>query len=57
MIDIPRKYKKLYEKAMNSKSRKAKIRFFCLECVGFSEIEVTLCTDKSCPFYDVRRGG
>jgi hypothetical protein len=35
MRDVPRKYRRLYEKRKTS--RKAAIRFDCLECMGFSE--------------------
>ena len=52
--DIPRKYQKLYSRATSGKSRKAAIRMFCLECVGYSEYEVSVCTDADCPLYAYR---
>jgi len=54
---VPEKYKIMYEKAINKKSRKSAIRSFCLECVSYSEHEVRLCTDKSCPLYSYRLSG
>jgi hypothetical protein len=55
--DIPKKYRKLYNKAKNSTSRKAKIRAFCLECCSYSEKEVGLCTDSGCVFHKIRLNG
>jgi hypothetical protein len=52
--DIPAKYEKLYNRAMSGKSRKAAIRAFCLECVGWSEYEVSVCTYPDCPLYPYR---
>ena len=40
--------------AAASKSRKAAIKLFCLECVGGSRIEVKRCTDAGCPLYRYR---
>ena len=54
---IPKKYKKLYEKAVSGRSRKAAIRSQCLECVGYFPKEITLCTDKGCPLYLYRESG
>lgn len=54
---IPRKYKKAYLKAMNSRSRKAAIRAFCLECCYYQEKEVRECTDKGCSLYKYRETG
>ncbi len=52
--DIPPKYIAMYKRAMGGKSRKAAMRIFCLECVGYSEMEVSLCTDPNCPLYPYR---
>lgn len=54
---VPRKYIKLYTRAMNTASRKAKIRFFCLECCGFDGKEVNKCTSFDCVFYKIRESG
>jgi len=53
--DIPARHKQRYTKRKTS--RKAAIRSFCLECVGYVEKEVRLCTDKGCPLYYFRIGG
>lgn len=53
--NIPMKYWKLYYRATRTTSRKAAIKVFCLECVSFSETEVTNCTDKECPLYKYRK--
>ena len=57
LSDIPRKYRKLYITAMKGKSRKAAIRFFCLECTGFIESETRVCSDKGCVLYKFRNNG
>lgn len=53
--DIPKKYKELYPKS--KASRKAAIRLFCLECCGYNDNEVRLCTDRECPLYPWRLKG
>ena len=57
MRKIPKKYNSMYNKALAKKSRKAAIRSFCLECVGYSEKEVKVCTDDGCPLYRYRLNG
>ncbi len=52
--DIPPKYRAMYKRAMSGGSRKAAMRIFCLECVDYSEMEVSLCTDTNCPLYPYR---
>ena len=53
--NIPEKYQLMYNR--RKKSRKAAIRSFCLECVGYSENEVSLCPDVGCPLYLFRLSG
>jgi hypothetical protein len=55
--DIPKKYRKLYNRAKNSTSRKAAIRMFCIECTGYEGKEVAICTDRGCPLYKYRLNG
>jgi len=57
MIDIPKKYRKLYTRAKDTASRKAKIRFNCLECCGFDGREVHKCSDINCVFHKIRESG
>ena len=54
--NIPKKYIKLYNKGIKT-SRKAAIRSFCLECMGYLEQEVILCPDTTCPLYKWRETG
>ena len=54
---VPSKYKSLYNRGLQRKSRKAAVRSFCLECVGYSEKEVIKCTDTGCPLYNYRKNG
>lgn len=54
---VPRKYRALYRRSKTGKSRKASIRCFCLECMGWNETEVPGCTDTVCPLYSFRVGG
>ncbi len=49
--DIPEVYQATYKRAMRGKSRKAGVRAFCQECVGYQREEVRLCTDVYCPLY------
>lgn len=57
LSDAPAKYRGMYRKAWEGKSRKAAIRAFCLECVGWSEHEVRLCTAPACPLFEFREQG
>jgi len=55
MKEIPEKYQPMYDR--RAKSRKAAIRSFCLQCVGYSEEEVRLCSDHNCPLFAFRLVG
>ena len=55
MKDIPTKFQKMYDRRKTS--RKAAIRFFCLECMGYNEKDIPGCTDKSCPLFRWRLSG
>lgn len=57
MRDVPPKYRSMYRRALAGRSRRAAIRAFCLECVGWSAAEVDGCTAPSCPLYRYRTGG
>jgi hypothetical protein len=54
--DVPQKYRRLYERAMSGRSRRAAIRVNCLWCVGWSEHEVEQCTSPGCPLFGFRLG-
>lgn len=51
---IPQKYQGIYNRVMSGKSRKAAMKSFCLECVGWFRNEVAHCTDTGCPLYPYR---
>lgn len=52
----PTRYKGLFKKAIKG-SRKSAIRFFCLECMGWSPAEVKRCTAPDCALYRYRISG
>ena len=56
-LDVPKKFKQLYQRAMSGKSRKAAVRCHCLMCCGWQMAEVELCTAKTCPKYPYRLSG
>jgi len=35
-------------------TRRSAIKFFCKECMGFNEAEVSACTSPLCPLYPFR---
>jgi len=51
---MPRKYRRLYDRAVKGRSLRACINSQCLECVMWQSKEVTLCTDLACPLWAVR---
>ena len=57
LSDVPPKYRALYRKAWDRRSRKSAVRGFCLECCGWNENEVRLCTAPACPLYEYRLSG
>jgi len=56
LAGISPKWRKLFERGWNG-SRKAAIRSCCLRCCGFSPLEVTLCSDSTCPLFEFRKKG
>ena len=55
-MEIPEHYQDMYERG-RSGSRKAAIRCFCLQCVGWKPSEVRECTATDCPLYTFREKG
>jgi len=51
---MPKKYRHIYTRAMQGKSRKAAMNAFCLECCGWQRKEVAACTSEACPLYCFR---
>jgi len=56
-LRIPPTYRGHYRRAITGRSRKAAIRAFCLECVGWSPKEVRLCSSPGCPLFKYRLKG
>jgi len=54
--NIPKKYIPMYNRAVSGKSRKAAIRFQCLNCMGYSEKAVKECSLTACQFFPYRTG-
>lgn len=57
LADVPRRHRRLYRTAWLGRSRKAAIRAFCLECMGWQSAEVPRCTVPACPLYEFRLNG
>lgn len=51
---IPLRYRRMYVKAMEGRSRRFAIRVFCLQCVAFVRAEVLRCMSEGCPLYPYR---
>ncbi|MFX0194891.1 MAG: hypothetical protein ACFFCW_02120 [Candidatus Hodarchaeota archaeon] len=51
---IPRKYRRLYDRATGGKSLRSSINAQCLECCGWQSREVAVCSDVACPLWSVR---
>lgn len=56
LADTPKKYQQVYLRAISGKSRKAAVRSFCIECVGWQISEVRKCTCTACQLYPYRPG-
>jgi len=52
--EIPKIYRKIYEKAVMKGSKPAAIKAFCLECVCWQKNEIINCTSFACSLYLVR---
>jgi hypothetical protein len=51
---MPRSYRRIYDKATHGRSLRAAINSFCLECVCWQTVEIRNCTDLACPLWKVR---
>ena len=56
LAQIPARQRPIFLRAWTGKSRKAAMRAFCLECVGYESAEVNRCTAPACPLYPYREG-
>ena len=52
--EIPRKYRRIFDKAMRGRSMKSGIHSFCLYCFGWIKTETEHCTNVICPLYPYR---
>ncbi len=56
LLEIPVRQRQIFRQAWKGRSRKAAIRAFCLECIGYEAAEVNRCTAPTCPLYEFREG-
>ncbi len=49
--DVSPMYREIYDRAMAGHSRKAAIKAFCLECMGWARTEVAGCDTYECPLH------
>jgi hypothetical protein len=51
---MPRKYRRLYDRAVQGKSLRSCVNAQCLECCGWQSKEVAMCSDVACPLWAKR---
>lgn len=54
IADVPKKYRKIYERAKSGHSRKDAIHIHCLKCMGWGREEVRRCSDLDCSLLSYR---
>jgi hypothetical protein len=54
MKEMPKVYRKIYEKAVAGNSKAAAIKAFCLECCMWQKNEIINCTSLACPLFAYR---
>lgn len=54
LAQIPARQRPIFVRAWTGNSRKAAMRAFCLECMGFESAGVNGCTAPACPLYPYR---
>jgi len=54
--DVPKKHRKLYDKALAGRNQAAAIRSHCLMCMGYEE-DPKGCTGRTCPLWPYRETG
>ena len=57
LADMPSSCRRTYLQALTGKSKRAAIKAFCLECVGWERVAVAECTASACPLYLYRPFG
>jgi len=56
-LEVPKKYRRMYDRAMAGRSQSAAIRAHCVMCCGWQAKEVRPCTARDCPLYPYRLTG
>jgi hypothetical protein len=55
LAQIPARYRPVFLRVWKGKSRKAAIRAFCLECIGYeAAAEIARCSAPACPLWPYR---
>jgi hypothetical protein len=54
IAEIPKRYRGIYKKAVETNNKAAAIEAFCLECVQWQKGEVADCSCLVCPLYGLR---
>jgi hypothetical protein len=54
IAEMPKKYRKIYRKAVENNNKDAAIQAFCLECVCWQKNEITNCPCLACPLFGLR---
>lgn len=54
METVPASLQKTYKQSRKNGQRKAAIKIFCAECVGYERKEVRNCTALACPLWPHR---
>ena len=50
-VDVPKRYRKIAERAGSGHSREAAIHIQCLQCCGWERRAVRECKSEDCPLY------
>jgi len=54
LAQIPKKYRKIYKKAVEANNKTEAIKALCLECVCWQKNEIINCSCLACPLYGLR---
>jgi hypothetical protein len=54
LAEIPKKYRKIYKKAVETNNKTEAVKAFCLECVCWQKSEIINCSCLACPLYGLR---
>jgi len=52
--DVPKMFRKQYDRAMSGRSRKAAIAAHCNMCMGWERGAAAECTARACPLFPYR---